>query len=250
MAENETAVPLTVGVERSRGRTPWGLADMAKAIGVMLAASLAILVPAVAVAALLAGDADLTADHDALAMALSASLVLELSLGASAVLFSVRKYRLSWADLGLRLPRRGGLWLPFVLFFAALTAVYIYFAVLAALGTKPEGNIPDAAFDTPLLVVLVGVLSLVLAPIMEELFFRGFIFGGLRGRWGLLASALASGFLFSLVHGSPTVFVPFTAVGILFAWGYAYSGSLFASIVAHFLFNGISFALALSGVTT
>ena len=250
MAENEIAVPLTVGVERRPGRTPWGLADMAKAIGIVLAASLVILVPAAAVAAVLAGDSDLSENDEALTVTLSASLVLELFLGASAVRFSVRKYRLSWADLGLRLPRRGGVWLPFVLLFGAVTAVYIYFAVLAALGTKPEGNIPDAAFDTPLLVALVGVLSLVFAPVVEELFFRGFIFGGLRGRWGLLPAALASGFLFSLTHGDPTVFVPFTAVGILFAWGYAYSGSLFASMVAHFLFNGVSFALALSGVTT
>lgn len=250
MADNQLAVPLTVGAPRSRDRTPWGPADMAKAIGIMLLATLVVLVPAVAVAAALAGDGALTEDDDALSVVLSANLLLELFLGAAAVRFSVRKYRLSWAALGLRLPRRGGLWLPFVLFFGALTAAYIYFAVLAALGSKPEGNIPDAAFDTPLLVVLVGVLSLGLAPVVEELFFRGFIFGGLRGRWGLLASALASGFLFSLAHASPTVFVPFTAIGILFAWGYAYSGSLFASMVAHFLFNGISFILALAGVNT
>lgn len=250
MAEDQIAVPLTVGVERGRDRTAWGVADMAKAIGVMLLATVVILVPAVAVAAVVAGGGRLSEDNDALTVVLSANLILEVALGACAVRFSVRKYGLSWADLGLRLPRRGGLWLPVVLCFGALTAVTLYFAVLAILGAEPEGNIPESAFDTPLLAALVGVLSLALAPFVEELFFRGFIFGGLRGRWGLLAAALASGLLFSLAHGSPMVFVPFTAVGVIFAWGYAYSGSLFASVAAHFLFNGISFILAITDVTT
>ncbi len=100
------------------------------------------------------------------------------------------------------------------------------------------------------LIVLLGVLSLGLAPVMEETFFRGFLFGGLRGRWGFFLAALGSGFLFALAHVDPLVFIPFTAVGMLFAWGYVYSGSILASMVAHFLFNGVSFGLAVSGVAS
>jgi membrane protease YdiL (CAAX protease family) len=85
---------------------------------------------------------------------------------------------------------------------------------------------------------------------MEETFFRGFLFGGLRGRWGVFWAALGTGFLFALAHVDPFVFIPFTAVGMLFAWGYVYSGSLLASMIAHLLFNGLSFGLAVSGVST
>jgi membrane protease YdiL (CAAX protease family) len=85
---------------------------------------------------------------------------------------------------------------------------------------------------------------------MEETFFRGFLFGGLRGRWGFFAAALASGLLFAVAHIDPLVFIPFTAVGMIFAWGYVYSGSLLASVIAHLLFNSISFGLAVSGVAT
>ncbi len=234
---------MTVSEHPGPGRVPWGLADMGMALGAILVASIFLLVPVVTAAAFIAGDSDLTENQGALALVLGANMLLELFLVASVALFTVRKYNVSWADLGVRLPGRGGIWLPLALFGGALVAVYVYFAVLAAVGVEPEGNIPDAAFGTPLLAALVGVLSLLFAPIMEELFFRGFIFGGLRGRWGVVWAALASGFLFSLVHVSPSVFIPFTAVGFIFAWGYAYSGSLFASIVAHFLFNLVSFII-------
>jgi len=55
-----------------------------------------------------------------------------------------------------------------------------------------------------------------------------------------------SGFLFSLAHGQPTTLIPFTIVGMLFAAGYAYTGSLWTTIAAHFTFNLISFTLTLA----
>jgi membrane protease YdiL (CAAX protease family) len=234
----------------SRDRAPWGYADMAMAIGIVIGGTILVAAPFVAVAAVIAGDADLGEDDTALAVVLGANILLELFLLLAVALFTVGKYRVSWAALGLRLPQRGGWWLPLALLGGALALVWAYFAVLAALGAEPGGNIPEDAFDSVPLVVLVGILSLGLAPFMEETFFRGFLFGGLRGRWGVFWSALATGFLFALAHVDPLVFIPFTAVGMLFAWGYIYSGSLLASMIAHLLFNGLSFGLALSGVAT
>ena len=234
----------------TRERTPWGYADMAMAIGIVIGGTFLVGAPLAMVAVLIAGGADLGDDDIATAVLLGASLLAEVFLLLAVALFTVGKYRVSWATLGLCLPRRGGWWLPLALLGGALAVVWLYFAVLAALGVEPGGNIPEEAFDSVPLVVLVGVLSLAVAPFMEETFFRGFLFGGLRGRWGVFWAALGTGFLFSLAHIDPLVFIPFTAVGMLFAWGYVYSGSLLASMIAHLLFNGLSFGLAVSGVAT
>ncbi len=233
-----------------QGRTPWGYADMAMAIAVVIGGIILVGLPAAAVAVVVAGDDDIGGDDTALAILLGANLLLEVFLFMAVILFTVGKYKVSWATIGLRLPQRGSWWLPLVLLGGALVAVWTYFAVLAVFGAEPSGNIPDDVFDSVPLVVLVGILSLGLAPIMEETFFRGFLFGGLRGRWGVFLAALGTGFLFALAHVDPLVFIPFTAVGMIFAWGYVYSGSILASIVAHFLFNSISFGLAVSGVAT
>jgi membrane protease YdiL (CAAX protease family) len=223
---------------------------MAMAIGMVIGGTILVGAPFATVAVVVAGNADLGDDETATAVLLGASFLAEVFLLLGVALFTVGKYRVSWATLGLRLPRRGSWWLPLALLGGALAVVWVYFAVLAALGAEPGGNIPEEAFDSVPLVVLVGVLSLGLAPFMEETFFRGFLFGGLRGRWGVFWAALGTGFLFGLAHVDPTVYIPFTAVGMLFAWGYVYSGSLLASMIAHLLFNGLSFGLAVSGVAT
>ncbi len=234
----------------TRERTPWGYADMAMAIGIVIGGTFLVGAPLAMVAVLIADGTDLGDDDIATALLLGASLLAEVFLLLAVALFTVGKYRVSWATLGLRMPRRGGWWLPLALLGGALVVVWAYFAVLAALGVEPAGNIPEEAFDSVPLVVLVGVLSLGLAPVMEEMFFRGFLFGGLRGRWGVFWAALGTGFLFSLAHIDPLLFIPFTAVGMLFALGYVYSSSLLASMIAHLLFNGLSFGLAVSGVAT
>lgn len=243
--------PVPLQVRAPAGpRVPWGLADMGKAIGLVILGVIAISVPAAFVASLVAGDADIDQDPDALAVVLGASLVLEAVILLSAALFSLRKYRVSWAALGLRRPRRGGLWFSIVLVLAGLTVVYTYFALLSLAGAEPGSAVPDEAFDNLAPVILLAVLSLVFAPFMEEVFFRGFIFAGLRGRWGTLWAALASGILFGLAHlgGPSTAYsaVPIAAVGAVFALGYAYTGSLLATIGAHFLFNLVSFVVGLS----
>src|SRR3972149_7002040 len=123
-----------------------------------------------------------------------------------------------------------------------------YADMAMAIGMVIGGNLPDEAFDSVPLTVIVGILSIALAPVMEETFFRGFLFGGLRGRWGCFFAALPPRFPFAPAHIDPLVFLPITVVGMIFAWGYVYSGSLLASMIAHLLFNSISFGLAVSGV--
>lgn len=229
---------------------PWRLGDMAKAIGLVIGGTLAMSVPTVVIAAAIAGGSDFEDSPTALSLVLGSSLFLELFLLASAVLFSVRKYGVPWSALGLRWPQRGGPLLPLGLVLIGLAIVYAYFGALAAAGVEPDTDLPDQAYHNAGPIVILAVLSLGFAPVMEEIFFRGFIFGGLRGRWGTVPAALAAGFLFGLAHlgnpGTIYVLVPIGLVGAMFALGYAYSGSLLSSIVAHFLFNLVSFSIGLA----
>jgi len=252
MAFEQTLPPIEqiAGPPDSGGRTPWGYADMAMAIGIVIGVTILLALPAAAVAAVIAGGSDMETDQSALAVLLGANLLLELFLLVAVALFAVRKYRVSWAAVGLRLPERGGWWLALAMLGGALMVIWVYFAVIAALDVEPRSNIPDEVFDSVPLTVLMGILALALAPFMEEVFFRGFLFGGLRGRWGVFFAALFTGFLFALAHVDPLVFIPFTAVGMIFALGYVYSGSILASTIAHLLFNAISFGLAASGVAS
>ena len=236
-----------------KDRTPWGYADMAMAIGIVIGALILLSIPIILIIDIVAGGS-LDDDEAETAIALGLGFVLEAVLLLAVALLTVGKYKLRWSALGFRPPRRGGYWFPAPLFFAAFAILLVNAGIASALGTDAEGNVSDELFDSALLVVLLGILSLGLAPIMEETFFRGFLFGGLRGRWGLLGAAFASGLLFALAHFSGQASLPLLPaigmIGMLFAWGYYYTGSLFAPILAHFFFNLVAFILGVSGVAT
>jgi membrane protease YdiL (CAAX protease family) len=232
----------------------WTLKDIGKAIGIVILGTIVASIPPTIVAALIAGSEDIEDDPTALTIALGASIFLELFLLGTALYFSVRKYGLSVASLGLRWPERGGFWLTvgltFGLVMGAFGISFIYFVALDAVGISPDTDLPEQAYQSAGPLIVLGVLSLAVAPLMEETFFRGFVFGGLRSRWGAAAAAGASGLLFAVAHiGNPgTMYLipPVAAIGALFAWGYLVSGSLLASILAHFLFNLVAFTAGIS----
>ncbi len=88
----------------------------------------------------------------------------------------------------------------------------------------------------PLLVVA----ALFVAPVTEELFFRGFVFGGLRSRLDFpLASAL-SALIFALVHLMPVSSPPLFLVGLATATLYERNRSLAPALTAHVTYNGIA----------
>ncbi len=227
---------------------------MLKAIGLLILGTLVLSIPAALVASLFAPGGDLEKDPTALTIVLAAGLPVELVMLATALNFSVRKYRLPWRSLGLLRPQRGGFWstigLAVTLVIASFAIVASYFGLLGAAGVHPDTDLPEQTYASAGPIVVLAVLSLVFAPIMEEVFFRGFIFGGLRGRWGVLGAACGSGLLFASAHlGNPGAFYvvpPIAVVGALFAFGYAHSGSLAAPMLAHFIFNSLSFASGLA----
>ena len=231
-------------------RAPWGFADMSKAIGIVISLTFAIAIPSALVAGAIAGSRDVEDDPTALTIVLALSVVLEALMLWTAFRFSVKKYHLSIDALGLKKPARGNWMLPFGLVIGSLIIMYVYFGVLAALGIEPDANLPKGVFDNIGPFVVIFVLSVVVAPFVEEIFFRGFIFGGLRDRWGPLLGALGSGLLFGLAHvGNPgTIYIlpPIAAVGALFAVGYIYTGSIIPGMIAHLLFNLLQVTVGLA----
>ena len=88
-------------------------------------------------------------------------------------------------------------------------------------------------------LILAGV---VLAPVGEEVLFRGLVFGWLRARWGPWCAAIASSLLFAGVHFAMTPLLPLFVVGMALAYVYARTGSLYFPVLFHALFNGVTFA--------
>ncbi len=84
------------------------------------------------------------------------------------------------------------------------------------------------------------ILLAVVVPIGEEIFFRGFIYGGLRKRWGIIVATLGSAAFFSAAHMQVVHGLPIFILGLVLALVYERSRSLVPTVVAHALNNIIA----------
>jgi CAAX protease family protein len=84
----------------------------------------------------------------------------------------------------------------------------------------------------------------VMAPVFEEMVFRGLLFATLRRRFGWIGSALISTAVFAAAHGYGALgFASVFWTGLLWAWAYEKTGSLLPGIVAHSI-NNLAVCLA------
>lgn len=89
-------------------------------------------------------------------------------------------------------------------------------------------------------------LVVILPPLVEELAFRGVIYGGLRTSLSVGESLIVSSFAFAMIHMSiPTMLTHFP-LGLYFGWLRHRSGSLWPGVLAHACHNAVFIAIAWS----
>jgi membrane protease YdiL (CAAX protease family) len=157
---------------------------------------------------------------------------------------------LSWRDLGLRARPVGehvvrGLTGGVGLF---LTAAVVGL-LLTRLGVRQNQferfeGIQGAPLGLFLLAALAGCA---VAPLAEELFFRGYVFHTFRQRYGAPWAYLYSAGLFAAVHANLAAAAPIFVLGLLLAYIFETSGSILPGAIAHGVNNAISFWLLYSG---
>lgn len=164
-------------------------------------------------------------------------------------------------------PERGARWreirasigFGLALYPSIVLGVGLVVSLLLSLVSGEEVGAPEQVPSglPPIGIALTIVYAFVVAPLHEELFFRGVLFRGVRDRYGLAAGLLASGIGFGLIHYLDTAWqdaVLLMAVmvfnGIAIAWWYERRGTILAPFVAHMIFNviGLSLIFTVQGV--
>jgi uncharacterized protein len=193
------------------------------------------------------------ADAESPAALIAGQALLSVLLGGVALGFASQGSgallsRATFERLGLRRFKPSGLGLAA----AAYVAYILFVAMIYSPFVQPEQqDIPqDLGVDESTLAAIAGgILIIVFAPISEEIFFRGFVYGALRTRLGLWPAAAISAVVFGLLHissGDLSIVPPLVIFGLLLCWLYEYTGSLGPPIVLHTINNAIAFTVITS----
>lgn len=168
---------------------------------------------------------------------------LELPLLLPVWWFACRKYRTGWGQLGLAGFKPGVLGIGIGLMFLVFGFNILYSGLLARYGLRMQLDL-ERVFEqaaSPWPLVFGGV---VIAPFVEEIFFRGFVFAGLKKGYSWKTAMVVSAALFALIHLRPLAMPPIFLLGLVFAYLYQRSGSIFPAIILHILVNGLALGSA------
>jgi CAAX protease family protein len=210
-------------------RWPWWL----PLVGVACGATFGFLVLSV-----IAGIANRTKSPG---LTIAGTVVVDLSVVAACVLLAGLVKRPAPSQFGLR-----GAAPKFTAQIAALGALaYFLFSVVYQAVVQPHNPqkvVEDIGADTSKFLLVVGaVVVIAVAPVCEELFFRGVLFTVLRQRMPLWPAALIDGVLFGFVHGSLVIVPVLAFLGLMFCWVYERTGSIFPTIALHALNNTVAY---------
>jgi membrane protease YdiL (CAAX protease family) len=125
-------------------------------------------------------------------------------------------------------------------------AALIYQLVLRGLGFEPEPQdvlLLFAEMDDDWLLLYMAVLAVLVAPVSEELLFRGLLLPAMMRQVGPRLAILAGSLLFAAIHFSVSAMAPLFIFAIALNLAYIYTRSLAVPIIMHMLFNAGSLFL-------
>ena len=158
----------------------------------------------------------------------------------------VSRPRLSWGEVFRQAAMTLAMALPIV---AAVSFLWNNVLHLLHLPTEPQDLL--AIFgDGHSRLVFAGMLAVacVVAPVNEELLFRGAIYRAIRQRYGRIVGLIFSGVFFGAIHGNWSGALPLAVFGAALALAYERTGDIRVNIVIHGLFNLNTILVLVSGL--
>lgn len=154
--------------------------------------------------------------------------------------FAIYWRRASFRDLGLTYYSIiKTVWYSFLalLLIILINFVYVFLMTRIFKITPPASKIEELVSNKNVSSIMLLVVVSVIAPICEEIFFRGFLFQGFKKSWGVLAGILVSSFLFAAAHLDLYNFIPLMAIGWILSYIFHKTKSLFPVIFLHASYN-------------
>jgi hypothetical protein len=184
-------------------------------------------------------------DRELAASDLVMNIGFQIFIAGTVLVYMMR--RTTAADwLGLRWPAWSKV---FFIAPASVFGMWLIFGVLQACGymqwmeslgaeTMQESVKLLQTTEDPAVLWLMALAAVLVAPLCEELLFRGYLYPVAKKFTGPWLAACSSALFFAAAHGNLSALLPLFLFGLLLVWIYEKTGSLWAPIAVHFCFNG------------
>lgn len=229
-------------------RLTWAAAGWAAGFVASFAAAVVALVGVPAAAGDGPGSEDLLQD---LSMVGLVALQVPLWLGLLGTPMLARRYGLDWrSQLAWRMRAVDvGVGAGIGLALQLVVVPLLYWPILRIFGDLDvEGPAREltALAETSLEVVLLVVMTVMLAPLTEEVFFRGLLQGALRDRFGPVRAVTIASLVFGITHFQVVQFPALVLVGVVNGFLVLRTGRLGPALWCHAAFNAVTVAVLLS----
>jgi len=243
-----------VAPEPSSGPSPALVSDSVPpthrwGIGAYLLVELVRLLASASFAVVLIGHGRLSAGMLALAVAVPTVIAAGLAMLITKLRGNGPRtdLRLHWSWRGLRL----GLMFGFGGLLVTMPASLVYTSIVGPHANSAVGRVFGGVRASWPWAVAVFLIVVFVAPLCEEIVYRGLLWGAVDRRWGRWVALVVTTVVFALAHLEFTRAPLLVVVAIPIALARLYSGGLLGSIVAHQVTNllpGIVLMLGLAGV--
>lgn len=232
-------------------RVPWGIGDLV--FFIVFAVVATFVIGLLVVGAFVAFGVKITAleqaGRDQALVSIVAQVIIDFALlGYLALQIRLKFREPFWQAIGWRKLDSGIIPRSFAYAGLVFAGVVISFLVDAASNLHPpKGNLPiDAIYQDRLSAFLFLLMAVLLAPLVEETIFRGYIYPAIAKSWGVVVSVLITGALFGLLHGFQLggalwQIALLVIVGIIFTWIRATARTVMASYCMHVGYNSFLF---------
>ena len=228
-------------------RVPWGLWDIVLLVLVVFVATffIGLVVVGIFVALGVRIAAIEQSGRDQALVTIVAQAIIDLAiLGYLALQIRIRFREPFWQTIGWRKLDTGII--PRWLGHGGLVVAGAVISILVDTASNlhpPKGNLPiDAVYQDRLSAFLFLLMAVLLAPLVEETVFRGYIYPAIAKTWGVAVSIFVTGALFGLLHGFQLggaiwQIALLVMVGIVFTWVRAGARTVVASYCMHVGYN-------------
>ncbi len=174
---------------------------------------------------------------------LGATLILQGIMLLSVWHFAIRPEGRRWALVGFRRIR------PISTTLIAIAGITICQALVVGyvqfvdwLGV--DFLVPDDPFESwdidPVSFVIIALSAVIIAPLVEEIFFRGFMYQAFRKTMSVWPAAILASLVFGIAHIDPAIIFPIALIGMILLGIYRWTGNLWSSIITHAGYNAIA----------